>query len=615
MKNILSLKIWSLLAVAIMFFASCQKDDPVKLDAKIDTWQITDITSTSAKVSGLVIAEGDGFTEHGVCYATTEDPTIDDNTVKVDTIKKAVYTANLTGLEFLTSYHVRAYTKSTSGTILYGKDTTFTTLANVPFVTIADITNITSTSAVGGGEVTNDGKSAVTARGLCWSMEPTPTIENDTTLDGTGMGAFTSNITGLIGGITYYVRAYAINEIGITYTDEKQFTTPAGLAVVTSDSIKNVTKVSATVYGNVAYTGGADVTEKGICWSTNMNPTTADNTVTDGTGTGLITGDISGLTAGTTYHARAYATNSEGTSYGEDMEFTTVSNIIIWNVPGDYVAASYPGSTYNDWDPANSPQVINTVANPDILEGYVYMANATNNWKFASQNDWSGPNYGAGANPGELDPNGGDIALSAGYYKLNVDLTTSPYTYTAVATVWGIIGSFNGWANQNDMTYDPNSMTFRIAQTFAVNDEFKFRGTSDWSVNYGSTAADGKTLDAGGSNIIIPIAGDYAITLDLSTPNAYTYSANTWGVIGDATPGGWADDTNMTWDAANSVFTVTLDLTVGKIKFRANDDWTVNLGGDINALTQGGADIDIATAGNYTITLNPWTKVATVTQN
>ena len=71
----------------------------------------------------------------------------------------------------------------------------------------------------------------------------------------------------------------------------------------------------------------------------------------------------------------------------------------------------------------------------------------------------------------------------------------------------------------------------------------------------------------------------------------------------------------MSWDAANDVFTATLDLVVGQIKFRANDDWTVNLGGSIGALTQGGDNIDIAADGNYTITLDPWNKVATITKN
>ena len=614
MKNIISWKILPFFAVAIMFFASCEKDDPIKLDPKIATWEIKDITSTSAVVSGLVIAEGSGFNEHGICWALTKDPTVDDNSAQADKVEKAVYTASITGLEFLTTYHVRAYTKSTDGTVYYGGDTTFTTLANLAFLSLDSVYNITATNASGDVNITNDGKSSITVRGLCWNTETEPTIENTKTEDGTGTGTFTGSIAGLIGGTTYYVRAYATNGIGTAYSNEISFTTPAGLAVVTSDSVKNVTKTDATVYGNVLFTGGADVTEKGICWSTSADPTIADNTVTDGTGTGLITGNITGLTAGTTYYARVYATNSEGTAYGDNIEFTTVSNIVTWNVPGDYVAASYPGSTYNDWDPANSPQVINTAANPDILEGYVYMANTTNQWKFASQNDWSGPNYGEGANPGELDPNGGNISLSAGYYKLNVDLSTNPYTYTAVATTWGIIGSFTGWSSQVNMTYDPASMTFQLAYTLAAGDELKFRANDDWGYNYGSNNNDGN-LDAGGANIPISIDGDYAVTMDLSTPNAYTYSVNTWGVIGDATPGDWTDDTNMTWDAGNGVFTVTLDLTVGEFKFRANDDWAVNLGGDINALTQDGANIAISTAGNYTITLNPWTKVATVTQN
>ncbi|MGE5429310.1 MAG: SusF/SusE family outer membrane protein, partial [Methylococcaceae bacterium] len=121
--------------------------------------------------------------------------------------------------------------------------------------------------------------------------------------------------------------------------------------------------------------------------------------------------------------------------------------------------------------------------------------------------------------------------------------------------------------------------------------------------------------NAGGENIAVADEADYAITLDLSHPNAYTYTANRWGLIGDATPGGWDSDQNMTWDATNQVFTITLDLTAAKIKFRANDAWDINLGGDINALTQNGADIAVAAAGNYTITLNPWTLKATVTKN
>jgi hypothetical protein len=71
----------------------------------------------------------------------------------------------------------------------------------------------------------------------------------------------------------------------------------------------------------------------------------------------------------------------------------------------------------------------------------------------------------------------------------------------------------------------------------------------------------------------------------------------------------------MAWDNANHVFKATIDLVVGDMKFRANDDWGVNLGGSLNALTQDGPNIPVTAAGNYTITLDPWAKVATVTKN
>ncbi len=103
--------------------------------------------------------------------------------------------------------------------------------------------------------------------------------------------------------------------------------------------------------------------------------------------------------------------------------------------------------------------------------------------------------------------------------------------------------------------------------------------------------------------------------MNLGTPNAYTYSVNRWGIIGDA-QGSWGDDTDMTWDAVNNVFTVTLDLvSSGSFKFRANDGWDVNYGGDLDNLTAGGDNITIESDGNYTVTFDPWGLKATVTKN
>jgi hypothetical protein len=162
------------------------------------------------------------------------------------------------------------------------------------------------------------------------------------------------------------------------------------------------------------------------------------------------------------------------------------------------------------------------------------------------------------------------------------------------------------------MTYFAGNKIFGIGLTMPAG-EFKFRGTSDWNINFGTK--DNKTLEYGGPNIAVASAGDYAITLDLSQPNNYTYSANRWGVIGSSTANGWNSDQDMSWDATNRVFTATLTLTAGEIKFRANDGWDVNLGGPLTALTYGGPNIAIATAGKYKITLDPWNLKATVTPN
>ena len=309
------------------------------------------------------------------------------------------------------------------------------------------------------------------------------------------------------------------------------------------------------------------------------------------------------MTTFTAYHVRAYATNSAGTAYGADVTFTTLADTRTWYIPGDYVAASYPGSTFANWDPANSPMVKSTVSDPDKLEGYVYMSAAANQWKFATQPNWNGPNYGDDNSSGILNPNAANnITSTAGYYKLNAD--AAALTYTAVKTTWGVIGDATpgGWSTQTDMVYDPTAQTFSIGMALTSGGSFKFRGTSDWNVNYGSTAGN-STLDPGGSNIPVTTAANYAITLDLSHPTAYTYSLSTWGLIGSATADGWNSDQDMTYNATNKTWTITAALIVGDIKFRENNDWANNLGGDVSALTVNGANIAIAAAGTYTITL------------
>jgi hypothetical protein len=616
MKRLTLYRFLAVLLTATIVFASCKKEQSnVRLNPKLSTTQVLNVKSDSATVVGFVVASGDGFSERGICYATQTGPTTSDSkTIFSDPVTKATFAVKLSGLAYATKYYARAYAIGAGATI-YGDEVTFTTLPVVPTLTTAAITVITGNSATGGGNVTVAGGADVTARGVCFGKNHNPTVSDSKTANGTGTGAFISALSGLKGHTVYYVRAYATNSAGTGYGPEVTFTTLVDLPVVTTTAVTGITKVAAISGGEVTYDGGGTVTARGLAWGTTANPTTAGNTIVDGgTGIGVFVSNLTGLTLFTTYHVRAYAVNSAGTAYGSDVQFTTLANTRIWNVPGDYVAASYPGSTFADWSPDKSPQVKSTVTAPDNLEGYVYMSKTANQWKFATQLNWDGPNYGDGGS-GTLDPNGANFTSPAGYYKINVNAAAAPMTYTAIATVWGVIGdaSPNGWNDETALTYNP-ALTVWTGGMHLTVAAMKFRANHSWDYNYGSDLANG-ILSAGGANIPVSLAADYAITLDLSHPNAYTYSVNRWGVIGDATADTWNSDQNMTWDATNKVFTVTVNLVVGAIKFRANDAWDLNLGGDINALTSGGANISVTAAGNYTITLDPWGLKATVTKN
>lgn len=594
--------------------ASCTKEmSEVRLEPTLSTSQTFGIKSDSATVVGFVVAQGDGFTERGVCYNTAANPTVDNSKVAYtkDT-PSATFNVVLSGLKFATKYYARAYA-TTDGLTVYGEEVTFTTLPVKPTLTTAAITAITGNSASAGGNVTVTGGATVTARGVCYGLSPNPTVASSKTIDGDGSGAFVSALTGLNGNTKYYLRAYATNSAGTGYGPEVSFTTLVDLPVVTTTTVTEITKTTAVSGGNVSYDGGGAVTERGIVWGMNADPTITGNKLITGSGTGVFVSNLTNLDKFTTYHVRAYAINSAGVAYGSEIQFTTIGDNLTWNIPGDYVEASYPGSGLANWSPDKSPQVKSTVNSPDNLEGYVYMANTNNSWKFATQPNWNGPNYGDGGG-GTLDAGADNINSPKGYYKLNANATTMKFT--AVATVWGVIGSATPkeWNDETPLVYDPASKTWRGGMHLTAA-EIKFRANHDWGYNYGSDNADGK-LSAGAANIPITVEADYAIVLDLSHPNEYTYNVNRWGVIGDATAGGWDTDQNMTWDAAKNVFTVTLDLvSTGSFKFRANDGWDLNYGGDIDNLTPGGANISISTSGNYTVTFDPWNLKATIKKN
>lgn len=442
---------------------------------------ITQVSVPNAQVNYRVITDGGApVTERGLCWSTSPDPALggaflatENDMASVLNNGGTLYVTNgdgtgpvtytIGGLAGNTTYYVRAYANNSGGTG-YSTQKTFTTPISAPTVVTSQPTNMSNAGATCGGDVISDGGSPVTARGVCWSTSPNPTINDSHTSDSSGTGSFTSSLTGLSSEILYYVRAYATNGVGTAYGEQYSFViipakVPAsgsdvlvtcddwiydnggstgnysdnadGYLVVypstegmlvslsgsyqiengydnlyvydgvgtsgtllntitgsgtlselvslsgpltirfTSDvsvnysgfalhvqcevptvpaiitnAVSNVTAGSAECGGEVLAAGGDVVTARGVCWSTSPNPTVNDSHTADGTGVGTFVSHLSGLNAFTTYYVRAYATNSFGTAYGNEVSFTTVSGDA-QPCSGTPTVTDHEGNVYN----------------------------------------------------------------------------------------------------------------------------------------------------------------------------------------------------------------------------------------------------------------------------
>jgi uncharacterized protein (TIGR02145 family) len=311
------------LAVVLAF---CEKPERV---LKISAYPPEEglITYSTATLKGEIIDLGsEPIEEYGIAISKSSaflNPETKSIPAKAT---KGIYQVQFTNLDKVTVYYYKAYAL-VHGDIIYSSERKqFNTKDSQTATVVTDSpSEITVNSALFHGEVISDGGDPVTQRGFCWNAAGAPDITDciDSTVNGSGKGVFYGLIHGLSEGTEYFVRAYAINAKGVSYNDiDISFHTITKPTVITNPTIAT-SPSEAAGGGTVTEDGWAEVFERGVCWNTSGDPTTANAKSTDGAGGGSFNSFLTGLLPGTLYYVRAYAANAAGPSYGQNVTFNT----------------------------------------------------------------------------------------------------------------------------------------------------------------------------------------------------------------------------------------------------------------------------------------------------
>ncbi len=336
----------------------------------VATMAVTNITQTSASTGGSITNDGGtSITAKGVVWSTSENPTIPGSKTD-DGSGTAEFTSEITGLTPSTTYYVRAYATNSAGTG-YGDQKEFTTLEESITIALCEaLDNCDFSFSTGGNAqwfgqsiVTHDGVDAVQSGNI--SDNESSLIE--TTVQGPAEISFWWKVSSEEGydNLIFYINDQEMHRIsGETVWEQQSYTLGDGEHILTwiytkdasesigddcgwldqfiyneisvtvpsliTTSVTNITQTSASSGGAITSDGGADITAKGVVWGTSANPTLEVNSgiTSNETGIAEYNSEITGLTANTTYYVRAYATNSAGTGYGDQKEFTTLEESI-----------------------------------------------------------------------------------------------------------------------------------------------------------------------------------------------------------------------------------------------------------------------------------------------
>lgn len=192
-------------------------------------------------------------------------------------------------------------------------------------LTTSPATDVTAISATCGGSAHSDSE-MIYLRGVCWGTDIVPSFTDNHKSLGPGDGIFNVPLTNLLPNTTYFYRAFVVTRRGPFFGETLSFTTENGVPSLTTASVTEIESYSATCGGTITDNGGAEVTDRGVCWSTAQNPTVLDSHISSGTGLGTYEVTMTELSPLTTYYVRAFAITAAGVFYGNEVSFTTLND-------------------------------------------------------------------------------------------------------------------------------------------------------------------------------------------------------------------------------------------------------------------------------------------------
>lgn len=415
----------------ILFLTGCVKELIVPLNGGkpiLAKSIVTDIQIKSAILSGEVLDEG-------TSKVSTRGFYLNDLSSNSQSAKKISLTGTLGKFEITadlkpnTNYSFYGFAVNNQGETLENPISFLTGDYKLPSITNEAVKNISYTTVELSGSVVDEGGGAVSESGFVLGISSMPTINDLKFLISKGKGSLNLMVTKLNSNTKYYCRAYAINEKGVNYSNELNFTTlDFKLPTITTNAVTTITDTGGDVGGQVLDDGGNDVVERGVCIGLNPNPETKDNKIIIGSGKGTFSTSISNLKASTSYYIRAYAINSKGVAYGNQITFTTKAFVLPSTISANH-------------------RSINGVSPIDINITYkIYWSNASGKTK-----GWITQNLGASREA--VSANEKSISSSGWYFQFNrkQGYQSDEFIRTPDSSPWvNLIQEDNNWLINND---------------------------------------------------------------------------------------------------------------------------------------------------------------------